>query len=75
MKLFLESLVASVMFLGYFWFPLSDLYHEHGTYVVVGVLVFIFFAVPILNDFCHRYPHPLRVSDYLRRVFRRRFFL
>ena len=75
MKLFLESLVASVMFLGYFWFPLMELCHEFGISVVVGMLGYMFFAVPILHDFCHRHPHPLRVSDYLRRVFRRRFFL
>jgi hypothetical protein len=70
MKKFLESLLGSCVFLGFFWLPLSDLYHEYGALVIAGMVAFILVTAPLLHDFCERNPYPLRTRDCLRRLFR-----
>ena len=75
MKSFFESLLASVMFLGFFWLPLSSLFESHALFVIGGIIMFILIFTPVIHEFYERYPISIRPLDHLRHLFRRRFFL
>jgi hypothetical protein len=75
MKSFVDSLLASVTFLGFFSLPLMDLWVDHAIIVTMGSIIFILIFTFLVHEFCERYPLPIQPLDLLRHLFRRRFFL
>lgn len=63
------------MIFGFFLVPLTDLYAQYQLRVLLGAVVFVLVTAPIIYEVCERYPFSVNVTDCLRHLFRRGFFL